>query len=92
MRAKDIIAIFFGKSRPILAYVVKVWHPGFTMEQAKAIEGIQKRAYSIALHGVGYDCALEERRVELCINPVRKNSKSKRQNIQNSGPNTGEYK
>ena len=74
MSARDIIAIFCLKIRPILEYAAYVWHPGLTTEQTEAIEAIQKRACGIAITGVDYDCAtkelalthLEERRVELC--------------------------
>ena len=50
----DLIAVYVGYIRPLVEYVVPVWHGGLTQEQSIAIERIQKRACKIILGVFNY--------------------------------------
>ncbi|XP_063953926.1 uncharacterized protein LOC135153732 [Lytechinus pictus] len=78
---EDMILVFTGFIRPVLEYACQVWHSSLTQQQAKTIEGVQKRALRIILSNqyISYQNALSvtdlqtlsERRVQLCLSFAR---------------------
>ena len=73
---QDLITIYIGFIRPLLEYVVPVWHSSLSNEQTSALERVQKRALRIILRQryISYTdalqtCSLEslaDRREKIC--------------------------
>ena len=79
---KDLVTVYVGFIRPLLEYVVPVWHPGLTEKQHYALERIQRRACRIML-GYTYShykealitCNIPElklRRDKICLDFAKK--------------------
>ena len=73
---QDLITIYVGFIRPLLEYVVPVWHSSITSHQTTALDRVQKRALKIILSHQ-YTCyndaletcsltSLESRREKIC--------------------------
>ena len=74
---KDLVTVYVGFVRPLLEYVVPVWHPSITQNQHQALERIQRRACRIIM-GVNYSSyqdalttcnipVLKQRREKICL-------------------------